>query len=264
MNIVSNGIRLHIEDNGTGAPALLFLHYWGGSSRTWRHVIAALGEDFRTVAVDQRGWGESEAPDSGYTLADLADDAQGVIDALGLDRYILVGHSMGGKVAQLLASRRPSGLAGLVFVAPSPPSPLDLPYEVRQGMVGAYADRASIIAAVEQVLAANRLDPEDLDAVIADSLRGAPAAKVAWPLAASQEDITAAVAEISVPVLVISGEEDRVDPPAVLTQELLTRIPQAKLHRLPGIGHLSPLEAPRDVADLIRTFAGSLSLVSAG
>lgn len=63
---------------------------------------------------------------------------------------------------------------------------------------------------------------------------------------------------IRVPTLVISGEEDRVDPPAVLRQELMSRIPQATLHLLPGIGHLSPLEAPGDLAALIRGFATPL------
>ncbi len=263
MDIASNGIRLHVVSQGTGTPTLVFLHYWGGSARTWRHVVAELAPDFCTVAIDQRGWGQSDRPDSGYALTDLADDAQGVIDVLRLDRYILVGHSMGGKVAQLLASRGLPGLAGLVLVAPSPPSPLNLPLDVRRGMVGAYADRATIIATVKQVLAANPLDPDDLEAVIADSLAGAPAAKAAWPLAASQEDITRAIVEITVPTLVISGEEDRVDPSAVLTRELLPHIPQAELRLLPGIGHLSPLEAPRNVAGLVRTFARSLSPTSA-
>lgn len=255
MDIYSNGIRLHVEDRGVGAPALVFLHYWGGSSRTWRHVIDALAPGYRTVAIDQRGWGRSDAPDDGYALDDLVADASGVIEALGLDRYVLVGHSMGGKVAQLLASRQPKGLAGTVLVAPSPPSPLGLPLEVREGMVGAYASRESVTATVEQVLAGRPLAPDDLASVIADSMRGAAAAKAAWPLAASQEDITQAVAGIAVPTLVISGELDRVDPPSVLESELLPRIPQARLHVLPGVGHLSPLEAPTEVARLIRAFA---------
>jgi len=259
MNIALNGIRLHVKDQGSGAPALVFLHYWGGSSRTWRHVIAGLGPQVRAIAVDQRGWGQSDAPESGYALADLADDAWGVIELPGLDHYILVGHSMGGKVAQLLASRRPVGLAGLVLVAPSPPSPLNLPLAVRQGMVGAYDSRESVIATLKQVLAATPLGADDLEGVIADSLHGAPAAKAAWPLAASQENIMDAVSEIVVPTLVISGELDRVDPPAVLRQELLTRIPQAEFHVLPGVGHLSPLEAPGEVGRLIGKFLLSLS-----
>jgi pimeloyl-ACP methyl ester carboxylesterase len=211
------------------------------------------------VAIDQRGWGRSEGAENGrYSLADLADDAQGVIDTLGLDTYVLVGHSMGGKAAQLLASRQPPGLTGLVLVAPSPPSPLDLPLEVRQGMVGAYDSRESIMATVEQVLSGSTLMREELEFVVEDSIRGAAAAKAAWPLDASQEDITANVAHIAVPILIISGEADRVDPPSVLRQELLTRIPQAELHILSGVGHLSPLEAPMELAGLIEVFVGDL------
>src|SRR5579871_5418254 len=114
MMIPSNEVCLRVEQAGTGSPTLVFLHYWGGSSRTWRHVIRRLGA-FRTVAIDQRGWGRSDAPASGYALADLAADARGVIAALGLDRYILVGHSMGSKVAQLIASECPPGLVGLAL-----------------------------------------------------------------------------------------------------------------------------------------------------
>ncbi len=165
---------------------------------------------------------------------------------------------MGGKVAQLVASRRSCGLAGLSLVAPSSPSPLHLPLDVCQGMVSAYASRESIIATVEQVLAAKPLAPEDLEAVVFDSLRGASTAKAAWTLAASQEDIKHTVSAIAVPTLVISGEEDLVDPTSILKQELLPRIPQATLHILAGVGHLSPLEAPHEIASLIRTFVAPL------
>lgn len=254
MFVRSNGIELHVQQRGAGGPALVFLHYWGGSSRTWRHVIDALEPDFRTIAIDQRGWGQSEAPATNYALADLAADASGVIEALGLRRYILVGHSMGGKVAQLVASCRPSGIAGLVLVAPSPPSPLALTDEVRHGMVKAYATRETILETVAQVLTARQLQLQDLELVVADGLLGAAPAIAAWPLSASQEDITAQAAMIDVPTMVIAGAEDRVDPPDVLRRELLPHIPQAQFHLLPGVGHLSPLEAPRDIANLIRTF----------
>lgn len=258
MNTISNTVKLHVEDLGINAPALVFLHYWGGSSRTWRHVVQRLKPAFRTIAVDQRGWGQSDKPPGGYTLAALADDAQRLIESLGLDHYILVGHSMGGKVAQLLASRHPAGLAGLVLVAPSPPSPMSVPLAARQEMVNAYDSRESILATVRQVLAANPLQPDDLETVVQDSLQGAPAAKAAWPLAASQEDISAQAALIRVPTFVISGEKDQVDPPAVLQRELMARIPHATLHILPGVGHLSPLEAPGELSALIRDFATPL------
>lgn len=254
MMIEANGTELHVEQRGAGGPALVFLHYWGGSSRTWQHVVDALSPDYRTVAIDQRGWGKSDAPEAGYALSDLADDVLAVIDALALESYILVGHSMGGKVAQLAASRRPRGLAGLVLVAPAPPTPLALPLDARQGMVHAYDSPESIVATVQQVLAPGGLSDGNLDTVIADSLAGALQAKSAWPLATSQEDITADVPKIDVPVIVISGEHDRVDPPEVLLRELLPRIPQAKLVVLPGVGHLLPLEAPAELTSVIKAF----------
>src|SRR5271169_1213825 len=136
MNITSNGIRINVTDNGHGNLAVVFLHCWGGSSRTWDRVLAALPPGYRTVAIDQRGWGSSEHPSGGFSVANLANDTAGAIEALGLERYILVGHSMGGKTAQLLASRRPKGLVGLVLVASAPPSPLNILEEIRAAMAG--------------------------------------------------------------------------------------------------------------------------------
>ncbi|SDI74862.1 alpha/beta fold hydrolase [Paraburkholderia phenazinium] len=257
MKILANGIHIHVNDQGSGTPAIVFLHYWGGSSRTWRDVIAALPNAYRTVALDHRGWGDSDAPADGYALADFADDAQGVIDALKLDRFVLVGHSMGGKIAQLLASRRPQGLAGLVMVAPSPPVPLELPAEIRAEMELAYASRASVEMAVDQMLTARPLSPAHRQQVIEDSLRGAPQAKAAWPLRTSFEDITREVAAIDAPAIVIAGEQDRVDSVETLQTKLLPYIPHARMHVVPQTGHLSPLESPLDVARLIQDFVTS-------
>jgi pimeloyl-ACP methyl ester carboxylesterase len=258
MKIASNGIRLHIEEQGAGELPLVFLHYWGGSSRTWRHVTAALAACHRTIAIDQRGWGQSDAPADGYALADLAADAEGVIAALGLRRYVLVGHSMGGKVAQLLASRRPEGLAGLVLVAPSPPQPMAMPPEARAMMAGAYTSRTTVEASIDHVLTARELSAEDREQVIEDSLRGAPPAKAAWPASTSLEDICSQVGAINVPVAVIAGEADRVDSAALLQRELIARLPQAVMHVIPGTGHLSMLEAPAEVAALIGDFVAGL------
>jgi alpha/beta hydrolase fold len=96
MKISTNGIQINIEDRGSGEPVLVFLHYWGGSARTWGEVIDRLDDRHRSIALDHRGWGHSDAPDHGYGLSDLADDARGVIRALKLKRYLVVGHSMGG------------------------------------------------------------------------------------------------------------------------------------------------------------------------
>jgi pimeloyl-ACP methyl ester carboxylesterase len=132
VKIQASGIHINVRDRGRGEPTLVLLHYWGGSSRTWAELIDQLEDRYRSIAIDQRGWGESDAPPQGYGISDLADDAQSVISAMEIKRYLVVGHSMGGKVAQLVASRRPVGLVGLVLVAPSPPSPTVLDNEQLQ------------------------------------------------------------------------------------------------------------------------------------
>ena len=252
-------MKLNVEISGSGATALLYLHYWGGSARTWRPVIDALPDGDRHIALDLRGWGDSAKPDAGYALADMADDVRGMIDLLGLDRYVLVGHSMGGKLAQYLASDRPTGLLGLVLVAPSPPLPLPLDAPQRDAIAHAYDDAASIGVTLDRVLTAGPLPHALRSQVVEDSLRGAGAAKRAWPHGAMAEDITDRARDIAVPVTVVSGELDRVDPPAALLTHLLPFIPQAVLETVPGRGHLLPLEAPRAVAQAIRRFADGLT-----
>jgi pimeloyl-ACP methyl ester carboxylesterase len=186
-------------------------------------------------------------------LADLANDAQGVIEALDLKRYILIGHSMGGKVVQLMASRRPSGLVGKLLVAPSPPQPTAIPPEAREAMAGAHATSESVRMAIDQTLTVKVLSPKDREQVIEDSSRGATQA--AWPRSTSSDDIPRDVAAINVPTAVIAGELDRVDSVGLLKAELLSRISHAVLHVLPGTGHLSPLESSQELARLIGDFA---------
>lgn len=264
MKIETNGTRIHVTQRGSGNLALVFLHYYGGSSRTWSRIAERLSDRYQVVTADHRGWGDSDAPVDGYRIADLADDAEGVIAALGLKRYVLVGHSMGGKVAQLIASRRPSGIQGLVLIAPSPPSSMLLSEEQRATLSGAYQSRESVEFVIDHVLTAKPLDAASREQVIEDSLKGAPQAKAAWPESAMREDMTAAAESIDVPTIVISGELDQVDRISTLEAELLPRIPHAAMHILPGVGHLSPLEAPSEVARIMANFIEAVENKSAG
>src|SRR6516164_3226538 len=91
MKYQINDIELNVCDQGLGEQVLFFLHYWGGSLRTWGEVIKRLENHFRCVAYDHRGWGNSDAPPSGYRIEDLAHDAEGLIRKLGLRRYALIG-----------------------------------------------------------------------------------------------------------------------------------------------------------------------------
>lgn len=101
MVLLANGINIRFKDEGKGTPQIVFLHYWGGSSRTWDDVVAALPSGYRLIRPDLRGWGDSlpaqSATAPGYALSDFVADAEALIEQLGLENYVLVGHSMGGK-----------------------------------------------------------------------------------------------------------------------------------------------------------------------
>jgi pimeloyl-ACP methyl ester carboxylesterase len=255
MKCQVNGVSLNVQDQGHGELALVFLHYWGGSSRTWSQVIPYLEDQFRCIAYDHRGWGESAPSNSSsYRIADLADDAAALIRTLGFKRYVLIGHSMGGKTAQLLASKRPSGLEALILVAPSPPVPMAVPEAQRKQMIEAYGSHAGIEPLIEHVLTAVPLSEDVREMIIEDTLKGAPAAKRAWPEAGMIEDISDAVANINVPTLVLAGENDQVERVEVLERELIPRVPGSQLHIIRETGHLSPLEAPDKIAAEVRGF----------
>jgi pimeloyl-ACP methyl ester carboxylesterase len=119
-------------------PALVLLHFLGGSLREWDEVVALLGDSFQTLALDLPGFGSSAAI-TGYTVAEMADAVQATIAAAGLSRYVLVGHSMGGKVAAVIARRmedsQSAALAGLILVAASPPGPEPMEDAKRAAMI---------------------------------------------------------------------------------------------------------------------------------
>ena len=255
--INTNGAAIRVEESGAGEPALIFLHYWGGSSRTWRSVIDRLGGRPRCIALDQRGWGASTATDGRYGLYALADDVEAVTHQLGLDRYVLVGHSMGGKVAQIVAARRPKELVGLVLVAPAPPTPMPVPEVVRNGMFQSYGSREGALQALA-VLGGQSLSSEFREQVIEDTLRGAPQAKSSWTERGMIEDVTAGLDAVKLPVAVIVGDRDQVEHEVALRKIFARFLPQASFLVLQGIGHLSPLEAPDALANACKSLLHSL------
>lgn len=258
-SITTEAVTLHIEEEGTGAPALVFLHYWGGSARTWTPVMDRLASANRCVAIDQRGWGRSDAPVSGYAIRDLADDALGVVAALQLDDYVLVGHSMGGKVAQVVAGDRPAGLRGVVLVGPAPAAPAaPMPDEARNQLLSAYLTRDSVLQTLDAVLSHRPLGPELREQVVSDSMAGAPQARTAWPTATT-EDVSSALTGVDVPVLVLGADHDVVEPISLLTEHVVPTIAGATLELVTDSGHLMPLEQPQQVADHITSFLGTLA-----
>lgn len=258
-SVTTGAVTLHVEEEGTGAPALVFLHYWGGSARTWTAVMDRLASTNRCVAIDQRGWGRSEAPAGDYAIRDLADDALAVIGALELDDYLLVGHSMGGKVAQVVAGDRPAGLRGVVLIAPAPAAPAaPITDEFRQQLLGAYLTRDGVLEGLEIVGSYEGLSPELREQVVSDSMAGAPQAREAWPNTMISEDVSSALAGIDVPVLVLGADHDPIEPVSLLAEHVVARIAGAALEVISDSGHLIPLEQPQQIADRITAFVDRL------
>jgi pimeloyl-ACP methyl ester carboxylesterase len=119
-----SGITLNVQDGGPAdAEAILFLHGFPESHRTWRGVAPDLAGDFRVVAPDQRGFGASDKPEGveAYKTDRILEDLIALADALALERFTLVGHDWGGAIAWLAALRHPDRLSRLVIVnAPHP------------------------------------------------------------------------------------------------------------------------------------------------
>ena len=248
----AGGLDFLVRDIGDKQPALVFLHYWGGTGRTWELVMRDLAGRHRCVAPDLRGWGGSDKTADGYDLHSQADDVAAIIAALKLPQYILVGQSMGGKIAQILAARRPRGLKGLVLIAPAPPTPMAAPKEQRDAMLESYQTPAGVAFALS-ILTSRQLSPQLRQQVTDDTLGGSPAAKAAWTQAGMTLDISDIVGNIDVPTTVIVGDADKVETEAVLRRELAPRISGTEFIVLPGVGHLSPLEAPGELAAAITT-----------
>lgn len=232
-------------------PTLLLLHYWGGSGRTWDPMLAQLDPLLPVASYDHRGWGRSATLPGPFDLAQLADDAAAVVRTLGTD-VVLVGHSMGGKVAQLVAAERPAALTGLVLVAPAPPEPpVAVTRQFQEQLAHAYDNRDTVAAALDSVLTAVPLVGRQRAAAIEDGLSVAAAARTEWPLRGIAENITTAAKRISVGTTVIAGSRDVVEPVDVLRRHLVPFISNSRLHVIDGPGHLIPLEAPETLADLL-------------
>ncbi len=259
MKYEVRGLSLNVERSGSGEPALVFLPYWGGTSRTWSKVIAELKDRFTTVAYDPRGWGQSDKSPAGYTLNDLADEALSLVETLDIENYVLVGHSVGGKISQLIASRNPGGLRGLVLVAPAPPTPLRFPDEMREAQIHAYDSRENVLQTIE-LLSARMPAPEIVEQIVEDSRSGSRAATLAYPLASILEDISSEVGKIDVPTLVLAGELDRLDSVEQHRREVVARIPGAHFAIVKGSGHLVPIDEPAQLAHEIAGFVAGLSV----
>ncbi|MGF7080947.1 alpha/beta fold hydrolase [Mucilaginibacter sp. UYCu711] len=249
-----NNINLFVKVEGTGQPTLVFLHFWGGSSATWNGVTTVLKEKFKCISYDSRGWGKSDKPDEGYSIESLAADTTALINNFNLKHYILVGHSMGGKVAQYIAAQKPAGLIKLILVAPSPSGPTILPELMAKGMKNAYTTLEGINDTIDHVFKAGDIKPELREELISGIQSHTENSRLGWTDIALREDVSEGVDQITVPTLIIAGENDMVDTPERLEAEVHAFISTSKMVIVSGVGHLSMLQKPEKLAELINEF----------
>ena len=242
------------------APAVILLHGVGANSMHWRFQLAGLSDRFRVIAWNAPGYILSDAFKTEWpTCRDYADALADFLDGLKLDRVSLVGNSFGSRVAQCFAIHYPARVAKLAMtgtgIGPKGMSEEDKAKIVatREGQIakGGYGFGARVAALVgkntsEQTLALVR------DVVRATNPRGFMHG-VKLGMADGYDPETVAT-KVTVPVLMISGNEDRVNPIDKNAAVLAKAMPQARLEIIEGIGHLPEVEAPEKVNALLRAF----------
>jgi 3-oxoadipate enol-lactonase len=258
--LIVHGVELALDDRGTG-PALLFIHGYPLDRTLWQHQLGAF-EGWRTLAPDLRGFGRSDAPDLGYSMATYAEDLAGLLDALGVDDVVLCGLSMGGYVAFEFLRRHRPRVRGLVLV------------DTRAGADSAEGRKGREVAMADlreggPSLIAEQMLPRLLGSGASEALReevrammsSAPPAGILGALAAMRDrpDSTELLPSLlGLPTLVVVGADDRLTPPRD-AEAMAKAIPGARLAQIPEAGHLAPLEQPAAFNRHLRSFLDRLA-----
>lgn len=237
---------------GSGDQTLVFLHYFGGAATSWQWVAEQL-PDYRCVAINLPGFGGRAALEQS-SLQQYADAVVQELARLEIEDYILVGHSMGGKIALQVAAMCDRAPSQVVLVAPSPPTQEPMPAEEKERLLNHHPSpdnaRTTVTNATQQSLDQEQHDLAIKTHVVADS-----SAWRWWLLDGMEHSIADQVAHISVPVTVIASEDDPVISFDTIQSDVLDVIPHAELVVTQGVGHLVPLEAADWLAAQLRAIA---------
>jgi pimeloyl-ACP methyl ester carboxylesterase len=241
------------------SPVLLIMGFMG-SGRAWFRLLPHLVGGYRAVAFDNRGTGDSDRPGGLWTMEDLAEDALAVMDAAGLDDAHVIGASMGGMIAQHLALRAPERVRSLALCCThaggrsEPPS-----WRMAASlMLRPLAGPARTFGLVAPLLYAERTRREDPDRLREDlRLRFQDATPFATAPAQAaammRHDTRDRFGELTMPVLVLQGEEDRLVP-VDAARDLAERIPHARLVLIPECGHILLTDAEERSARALLDF----------
>lgn len=255
------GARICYTRTG-GGPAVLLIQGVGLEGRAWEPQVKALAQWFTVVHFDHRGIGGSSEPGRGLTIETMAQDALAIMDAEGIARFHVVGHSMGGVVAQELALRAPQRVERLsllcTFVRGRDALRFDrtlLRDSIRSRIGSRTARRSAFLRmivpdAVVRQTGEERLHGQ-LSALFGRDLADQPAIAMQQLRALSRYDASARLGALDgIPTLVMSGELDRIAP-AAGARALAAAIPGARYVELPGAGHAVPAYLPATVNDLL-------------
>lgn len=258
MNFVrlQDGARIAYDDSGSG-PVIVFSHCLGGSRAVWAPVIARLEKNYRCIAYDLRGQGESERTPGPYSMPQLAADGLQLLDALEIETCVFAGVSMGGMVAQHLALLAPQRLSGLILADTAPG--FDAAGRAAWDERIALLQRDGIAPLVDTMMGRWFTDHFQhsqapavaaIAAILADTDREGYLASC---VAVRDHDLLSRLGEITQPTLVVCGADDP-STPLPLSQALAAGIPGARLEVLAGLRHLPSFEAPEVFCGVVENF----------
>lgn len=242
-------VRLFYRERGQGKPMIL-IHGFPLDHSIWDAVAEDLSEKARVITPDLRGYGESPKPEGEYTMRMMADDLIALLDQLGIDKAIMVGHSMGGYITLALAKAYPQRLSGIGFVATQ--AAADLP-ERRQARLILVDEikRKGAQAVVHANLKKYSRNAEVLKYTQELMLKAQPHVLMACLRGmADREDMTDFLKEIAVPSVVIAGEQDDLIP-LERAREMVERIQRGWLVTVPNAGHMPMMESPKQVTSAL-------------
>jgi pimeloyl-ACP methyl ester carboxylesterase len=254
-------VRLHYVVHGEGPLPIIYLHWMGGDAGNWNGLWTALDDSrFCHVALDVRGHGQSERTPSLFTIDRLARDVLQLADELESARFVLAGHSFGGKVALMVAAKVPLRVAGLILFGSVGPAKVPLSRETVESILTHTAEADFVRGYFRPWFTV--WPRAELDYWI-----GSFAHTPAWAHRAVCEialwtDITREIAEITTPTLVIAGEHDPAYGPAYQEAAVLPAVPNARMVTV-DCGHGLILERPEEVATHCGEFLESLTWLRA-
>jgi pimeloyl-ACP methyl ester carboxylesterase len=262
MISVINGIEIGYDDIGTGLP-VLFAHAFPLNRTMWAPQVSALVERCRCVTPDFRGFGESTAQGP-YTMAQYADDLAALLDHLRIDQVVLAGCSMGGYVAFAFWSRHPKLVRALVLADTRAGADTDEGRGRRRQLIEVARTEGSVAVANLQIASlvgktTREKQPDTYDGVHRVMAQAKPDAIVgALEAMMSRPDSTALLATISVPTLIVVGEED-VPTPVKESRAMHSQIPGSRLEIIAHAGHLANMERPAAFNHVLTEFLGAVT-----